>query len=251
MLESDFCRGGCAVMGLSGTFVGRNLIASTGLISTGIMATAFQALVLCGAAIIYHLHLAPAAVVQVCPVSLSFCLQGIEGLFTLWVTTICSQTSVCVMVQAKALRQMFPTWVMTRQDIGCKKLNESMRVRSTSILQVGGEVAVNSMAGPVILGAPAFTWCFCLLIVLSRIGIWTFDMVNCQVFQMVSMPFRHLHASLPSSMVSGVSQYLSDAPVSRCFYWGQDAEQARLPTCKDSRQAIIIWQLKKDKSAIL
>ncbi len=54
-------------MGLSGTFVGRNLIASAGLMSTGIMATAFQALVLCSAAVIYHLHLAPAAVVQVPP----------------------------------------------------------------------------------------------------------------------------------------------------------------------------------------
>ena len=58
-------------MGLSGTFVGRNLIASAGLISTGIMATAFQALVLCSAAVIYHLHLAPAAVVQV---SLASCV---------------------------------------------------------------------------------------------------------------------------------------------------------------------------------
>ena len=53
-------------------------------------------------------------------------------------------------------------------------------------------MAVGSMAGPVILGAPAFTWCFCLLIVLSRIGIWTFDMVNCQVFQMVSTLPKHL-----------------------------------------------------------
>ena len=71
-------------MGLSGTFVGRNLIASAGLISTGIMATAFQALVLCSAAVIYHLHLAPAAVVQVCPVSSYPCLQnasaGLAGL---------------------------------------------------------------------------------------------------------------------------------------------------------------------------
>ncbi len=59
-------------------------------------------------------------------------------------------------------------------------------------MQVGGDLAVSSMAGPVILGAPAFTWCFCLLIVLSRIGIWTFDMVNCQVFQMVGSPSLQL-----------------------------------------------------------
>ena len=51
-------------MGLSGTFVARNLIASTGLIKTGIMATAFQAVVLCSAAAIYNFHLAPATVVQ-------------------------------------------------------------------------------------------------------------------------------------------------------------------------------------------
>lgn len=44
---------------------------------------------------------------------------------------------------------------------------------------------VGRSAGPLISGVPAFTWAFCLLIVLSRIGIWTFDMVVCQVFQMV------------------------------------------------------------------
>lgn len=55
-------------MGLSGTFVGRNLIANAGLICTGIMATTFQAVVLCSAAVIYHLHLAAGALVPVsCP----------------------------------------------------------------------------------------------------------------------------------------------------------------------------------------
>lgn len=52
-------------MGLSGTFIARNLIASTGLIHTGIMATTFQAAVLCTAAAIYNFKLAPAAFIQV------------------------------------------------------------------------------------------------------------------------------------------------------------------------------------------
>ena len=64
-------------MGLSGTFVGRNLISKTGLICTGITATAFQALVLCGAAVIYHLHLAPAAAV---PVRSSYPIQSLQSL---------------------------------------------------------------------------------------------------------------------------------------------------------------------------
>lgn len=52
-------------MGLSGTFVGRNLIASAGLMCTGMIATIFQAVVLCSAAMIYHLHLAAGALVPV------------------------------------------------------------------------------------------------------------------------------------------------------------------------------------------
>ena len=53
-----------------------------------------------------------------------------------------------------------------------------------NLLQDGVASAGNS-AGPLLSGVPAFTWAFCLLIVLSRVGIWTFDMVICQVFQMV------------------------------------------------------------------
>ena len=44
-------------MGLSGTFVGKWLIAGAGLLRTGIIASTFQAAVLGSAAFIYHLHL--------------------------------------------------------------------------------------------------------------------------------------------------------------------------------------------------
>jgi len=61
------CRSGCALMGLSGTFVGKGLIAGTGLLRTGIIASTFQATVLGSAAFIYHLYLSSASSAVVSP----------------------------------------------------------------------------------------------------------------------------------------------------------------------------------------
>ena len=49
-------------------------------------------------------------------------------------------------------------------------------------MQVGGVIS----SGPVIGGVPAATLAFCVLIVISRVGIWITDMVVSQIFQMVT-----------------------------------------------------------------
>ena len=41
-------------------------------------------------------------------------------------------------------------------------------------------------SGPVIGGVPAATLAFCVLIVISRVGIWITDMVVSQIVQMVT-----------------------------------------------------------------
>ena len=88
-----------------------------------------------------------------------------------------------------------------RYSVKIERISDLLRCMRSTMMQVGSETLVSSLAGPIIAGAPAFTWCFCLLIVLSRIGIWTFDMVNCQLFQMVSYRLQRLSWTyLPDSV---------------------------------------------------
>ena len=50
-------------------------------------------------------------------------------------------------------------------------------------------------SGPVIGGVPAATLAFCVLIVISRVGIWITDMVVSQIFQMVTHFCLRLHTT--------------------------------------------------------
>lgn len=39
------------------------------------------------------------------------------------------------------------------------------------------------VAGPLLWGAPAWVWIFCGFIILSRLGMWMFDMAHAQILQ--------------------------------------------------------------------
>ena len=54
------------------------------------------------------------------------------------------------------------------------------------IHQAGATAA--SALGRAVAGVPVYTWCFCGMIVLSRVAFWVYDMVDCQIFQSVSTP---------------------------------------------------------------
>ena len=64
------------------------------------------------------------------------------------------------------------------------------RISRRSFLAGGSIQSASGMAGMLsasALGVPLCVWLFCGLIVLSRIAFWTFDMVDAQILQTVSL----------------------------------------------------------------
>ena len=95
------CRSSCALMGFSGTFIAKGMIARAGLLSAGIASTIFQGLVLGGAALIYHFKL---AAMHVC-LPAHFCHPQLMPLQpkTSWLCTRLLRRRLGIVVQTRGM----------------------------------------------------------------------------------------------------------------------------------------------------